>query len=339
MTAAQRNSQAGLTLVELMVSLVIVSIAVAATLAVGSSLNRSYQEHRTMVKVARAARGSVDYMAEALRSASPGVETGEIEDLVFCTGDQAIQIVEDTNAPDEVWAVYGRGGVYTQLTAAFAEADASITVGTVAKFAVGDFVVITNGTIGHLFKIDATAAGSLTLHASYDGAGCAYANLSGFPGGSYPAGSFVIRAMYARFRVVTSAATGNVPTLVMDDGLPDTPFEPLAAGIENLQVSAGVDMDANAIVTELGAANDDDEWFYNIGVGGVAEAAPPLITALPWRAVRISVIARSVIERSEDAAFTAPALEDHAAGATPDVFRRRVASTIVELRNLKGSPQ
>jgi prepilin-type N-terminal cleavage/methylation domain-containing protein len=337
-----RRSQAGVTLIELMIGLVIVSIAVAATFAVGSSLNRSFREHRLMIRVTRVARGSLDYIADALRQASPGVGTGQIVDVVRCTGESAILVGNSATGSDSIGAIWAAGGVYTQLTAAFDEDDTAVTVADTTGFAPFDYAVITDGTIGHLVRIPGagvTSATAFNVNSSWNARGGACAAMTGFPGDAYPAGSMVIRAMFGVFRVENSAATGNVPTLVMDDTDAATDLELLAQGVEDLQVAVGHDANGDGVVSEVGAANDDDEWHHNIAFGGAAESDPPPVAASPWRAVRVNVAARSVVERSESAAFTPFTLEDHVPTATPDVYRRRVASTVVEIRNLKGTTQ
>ena len=107
--------QSGFTLIELMISLVIASIAIAATFALGFSLNNTHREHRTMAVVERSARGSLEVISTALRSASPGVTTGVIDDLVACNGSDAIQVINSSVGPDELRVIYAAGGVVGTL--------------------------------------------------------------------------------------------------------------------------------------------------------------------------------------------------------------------------------
>ena len=51
-----------------------------------------------------------------------------------------------------------------------------------------------------------------------------------------------------------------------------------------------------------------------------------------------TLIARSIAESSATATSIRPDAEDRPGAATPDAFRRRILSTTVEVRNLKGSP-
>jgi hypothetical protein len=59
---------------------------------------------------------------------------------------------------------------------------------------------------------------------------------------------------------------------------------------------------------------------------------------VPFRAIRLTVIARSTDDTSNVATSLRPGAEDRAAATVADVARRRSLSTIVELRNLEGSP-
>ena len=147
----------------------------------------------------------------------------------------------------------------------------------------------------------------------------------------FPQGSLVIRARYARFYIADPGTAS--PKLMLDpDGDGDDPAEPLALGIEDMQIAVGVDVNGDGALTEVGANPNDDEIFYN-----VAGDNAPLATAVtPWRAVRVTLVAKSVSERTTSTTSTTPrpAAEDRIAGVA-DVFRRRVVSVVVELRTFK----
>jgi hypothetical protein len=76
-----------------------------------------------------------------------------------------------------------------------------------------------------------------------------------------------------------------------------------------------------------------DEWHYNAS----GDLDPPAITATPWRAMRLTIVARAAKTDIDGDWSLRPAIEDHDAGNL-DGFRRRAASTVVEIRNLTGSP-
>lgn len=93
-----------------------------------------------------------------------------------------------------------------------------------------------------------------------------------------------------------------------------------------------------------GAANqiiasgiEDLQFAYLLNTG--AESNNPAVVAPPSFpnivAVRVSLLARALDpNRSATSVSIRPALEDHAAGAAPDRFHRRLLTKVVEVRNL-----
>jgi hypothetical protein len=150
------------------------------------------------------------------------------------------------------------------------------------------------------------------------------------PSAGIAAGALVVRARAVAFFIAVAA--DGLPTLMMDPDLdgPADP-EPLADGIEDLQIAVGVDLDGDGILRDDGTAGD--EWFYN----AAGDPAPPAVTTTRWRALRLTVVARTPHERSAELVSKRPAVEDRPVGDA-DVYRRRVLSTVVEIRNLEGSP-
>ncbi len=71
MIAAARREQAGFTLVELMISLVLFSFAVAGVLAVAVSMSQGFREQRAAVEAEGAVRVPLDFIGDAIRQSSP----------------------------------------------------------------------------------------------------------------------------------------------------------------------------------------------------------------------------------------------------------------------------
>jgi len=148
-------------------------------------------------------------------------------------------------------------------------------------------------------------------------------------------GNRAIHARHATFSV--DSTSYPVPTLVMDpDGATAgaggaLPAEPLAEGIEDMQIAVGIDSDGTTGLSE--GPSTTDEWFYN--TSGDATVA----TTATVRAIRITLVARttSALFGNATTFFNRPAAEDRAAGVT-DNFRRRLLTTTIELRNVSGSP-
>ena len=156
---------------------------------------------------------------------------------------------------------------------------------------------------------------------------------SGTAAFNYDVGSLVVRARHVTFFIDT---LDGIPTLMMD---PDSdlaggtaPAEPLAEGVEDMQIAEGIDANGDQVISELGTAAGDDEWVFNVS-GETAPAA----TVIP-RAVRITLIARTAKPLQGGVTpYQRPAVEDRSAGAA-DAYKRRVLSARIELRNTTGSP-
>ena len=147
---------------------------------------------------------------------------------------------------------------------------------------------------------------------------------------SYPAGSLVIRAQHATFSIGT--ITGDpTPMLLMDPDSGGTAAAvPIADGVEDLQVSLGIDTSTDGVGNPVGTGAGDDEWIYNV--------AGELPTAGTYRAVRVTLVARSVGQLvGGGTVSTRPKIEDHAIG-TADHYRRRILRAMVEMRNSGVSP-
>jgi len=331
-TPKRRNRQAGLTLVEMMISVLIVSIAISAALTLGYTMMNSYRDQRRMALVERGARVSLAILSRSIRNASPGVPSGNVGDAVGCTSTGGIRVINSSVGPDQLEIIHASGGVLTSMRddVPFTETDTALIVLNGAGFKAGDYALISNLDQGHLVAVTAVAQTGATWTLTTKAAsGCGPA----FPGGGYKPGALVMRAKIERFFVSTGPEVAGVPTLMVDpDGNGPLTPEPVAAGVEDMQVSVGVDANSDGTVVENGTSTD--EWHYN----NAADVAPPLPTATPWRALRITLVARSVEENTAKPTSTRPPLEDRTGAFAADQFRRRVLSATIEVRNHIGSP-
>jgi prepilin-type N-terminal cleavage/methylation domain-containing protein len=331
--AARRAGQAGLTLFELMIAMAILSVAVAAACSVGFSMIHGYRESRRSLAVERSARAAITFLSRAVRAASPGVETADIVDAVGCNPWQGIAVVNSSVGPDELKAVYASGAVVTTLKAEVNAATTTVVVADGSEFRKGDrLLVVEPGERGLLLAVeDATDNGATWDLELAKSASTACGTVLATP---YPVGSLVVRAKIARFYVET---IDGLPLLMMDpDDVGDAPAEPIAEGIEDLQIAVAVDnVTADGTLEEHQAAAGDDEWYYNF----IGEAGPPTAIAKPWRAVRLTVTARSIAPSTSQATDSRrPDAEDRIGATAGDAYRRRTLSTTVEVRNLAGSP-
>ena len=322
--------QGGFTLVELMISLVLFSFAVSGVLAVAVSMSQGFREQRAAIAAETAARVPLDFLVEVLRQASPAAPTGNIQDASTCTGSVLGVLNNQTGsgsgAPsgwDRLEVIYAAGAVVTSTLDPYDGTSNVVRVNDPSQLAAGDYVVLSNTAQGHLFMISNITGNQITLSS-------ACAGYVAPPGGKYTAGSLVIRAQHAFFSVGT---VDGIPTLMMDpDATGSAAAEPLAEGIEDLQIVLGVDSNGDGkLGVESGVAANDDEWQGN-NIGDTALAGT-------IRAVRVTLIARTTSGLiGNSAPFSRPAVEDHAAGSGGDKFRRRILRSTVEVRNMAGSP-
>jgi prepilin-type N-terminal cleavage/methylation domain-containing protein len=317
----ERRAQGGFTLVELMVSLVIFTFAIAGVLSVAVAMTRAYREQRRVIAMENAARAPLDFVVDALRQASPGVSSGTIKDANDCSfSGGAIQFVDRDTDPDDLIVVYGSGGVVSTTHSAFTSTSATIAIPSahVGQFAIGDYVLVSNTSEGTLVRVTGVGAASLSVNVT-----CTTA----FPVGGYPAGSLLVRAQRAKFTIET---LDGIPTLTIHaNGA--TAGEPVAEGVEDLQVAIGIDANNDDTLTDGGLGSTTDEWTGN--------ASGDVLPAGAIRAVQVALVARDTKELSGVASFYEPAdALNHSGSTTADHYRRRMLSSTVEIRNLSGSP-
>ncbi|HSN29429.1 MAG TPA: PilW family protein [Kofleriaceae bacterium] len=319
------RAQGGFTLIELMVSLVLFSFAVAGVLAVAVSMTQGFRENRMTSVEEQSARVPMDFLTDALRQASPGVsDPTAVQDADTCQLGAITVTDGGTNGSDSLDVIYALGGVVTAVSQAYT-AGTTLYVVDASNLAVGDRILVSNLSQGHLFTIAGVSTASVGYQLTLSSP-CGSITL---PAGGYPAGSLVIRAQHARFSIGT---VDGVPMLMMD---PDSdgakPAEPIADGVEDLQVALLIDIDNDGAIGS-DASSTTDEYIYN----NASDTLPASGTT--YRAVRVSLVARSVGQLvGAGTVSSRPALEDHTAG-TADNYRRRVLRSTIEIRNGGSSP-
>lgn len=318
-----------------MVSLVMFSFAIAGVLAVAVSMANGFREQRAGVGTEGAARAAMEFLSDAVRGASPGIESGIIWPM-----DDGDCLVDDTkmalratmgnaSGTDSLTVTFAYGSV---VTTALSSINLGSTTGTItvedgSQFADGDFVVVTDFDNALLFKI--TVSGNTLSYSSTLACTPPNDSKTGSPI-ALNAGAIVVRALRARFYVQD---LDGVPTLYMDPdptALATSDEEPLAEGIEDLQVVLGIDNGSDGLAAEDLATTDGDEWFGNLP----GEVNTAMVG--PIRAVRLSLVSRALTKVTGTASYFRPAVEDHDASTT-DNYRRRVLTSVIEIRNSTGT--
>lgn len=320
---AHLRGQSGLTIIELLIAVVLSTVLIGVAFQIAIIVLTGYREHREAVGIQRSARGSLDLIADAVRNASAGVPTAQLTDASGCTPITAIEVVDATDGPDELSVITAAGGALSSIREVFEETSTSVTVLDGTGLTAGDMILITDFDTGHVVRLASVTENTDDWTLGIEPITCSGVDFS------YPAGSLMLRARVSRFYVED---LDGVPTLFLDpDGDGADPGEPLAEGIDDFQVAVGVDGDDDGNILDTGGF--DDEWHYN----DVGDDDPPLPVATPWRALRLTIVARALKEDTRGDWSARPDTENHA-GGTMDGYRRRVVSTVVEIRNLEGSP-
>jgi hypothetical protein len=180
---------------------------------------------------------------------------------------------------------------------------------------------------GSTVTINAIAGNTLTLNAQ----GCG--TIKWPNGGAYPPTSVVVRVQRARFSIVPNTPgvvpADGIPVLMMDPDGPNGPAaaEPLAEGVEDLQIALGIDVDGNGVIDPV------TEWSFDT-------AAHNALLTGPILEVKVVLVGRAttIVSGTATGTFTRPAALDHPVAPGPDKFRRRVLESTIELRNMGGSP-
>src|SRR4029079_2087109 len=131
-----------------MVALTLFSVAVAGAMSVAVSMTTGLKDQRTVVTAEASVRGPMDLLATTFRSASPGASSGSIQDVATCTTG-AITVTNSTSGPDQVDVVTASGSVITTLKAAYSSGT-TLTLADASQFAVGDTLLVTDTSVGHL---------------------------------------------------------------------------------------------------------------------------------------------------------------------------------------------
>lgn len=345
---SQRSAQSGLTLIELMITVAILGLVIAGALNMGYSLMNGFRYTRTAASVERSGRASLSIIADAVKQSNAGVETGDIIDLsasdsASCETYRGVGNMNglvitdgDATAPDELTVMHASGGVITSLAHGqdLGTGPGQLQVNDASGFRAGDYalVVANNFQQGLLFRVTSVDATSdpniLELDETVDQlCSGAFTNaLAGEYASSAPTLNLVVRAKKSRFYIDTTSF-GGVPVLMLDpDGAGPDDGEPIAPGIEDLQIVAGIDGTAATADGEIDPAD------LRFDVTGETIAVSEII-----RALQISLVSRSLKPVSNQDFSSRPTLGNRPAGDA-DGFLRRTQTTTVEIRNLAGSP-
>ena len=321
--------QAGFTLIEMMIATLLISLVIGFALQIALSVTLGFKSTREAQGAERSARTAMEYLSDIVRAASTGSSAADLRDARYCTVANGLAVEDHDDGPDKLTVLYASGGVLTSLRSVFTGTSTTFDVMDSTGLAAGDMAIITDGTTGRLVPVVTVSAptGQATIDTVAPATACSGVPM---PSTGYAIGSIVVRGKVATFYVAN--ASDGTPMLWMDpDGDGPATGEPVAEGIEDMQIAVGIDANGDGVITDGGSTTD--EWYGN----AIGDPTPPDPTVTPWNALRISLVARTLAAEGETLQSSRPALENHA-GGTQDIYRRRVLTTVVEIRSLEANP-
>jgi len=317
--SGRRHPEGGFSLVEVMAALVILSIALTAVFATFISQQKSFTVQSRVAEMQQNLRQAVEYLSRDIRLAGYGIPANVVvPDGIIATGVTSVRSLyakDNTTGPDQVYILYifdmDANQPPTTDNAAGVPANAgSITVPGIAGFLStgGELVLVTDNTTADLYETSAAGGNTLTF-------GGGYAYNSGHVQ-SYPSGPPAVTVAKARF--VRYYIDNNT---LMVDRMGGAAPQPLADDIEDMQLSYGLDTNADGVVDAM----------RNDVPGGPLLAVPAEIPQI--RQIRLRLIART---RLTEAGWseTRPTIGNRTdAAPPPDGYRRRTYDIVIDVRN------
>jgi prepilin-type N-terminal cleavage/methylation domain-containing protein len=297
------NQTRGFTLIELMISVIIMAVVIGQALLLFTTQHKTYVGHGYVVEIQQDTRLVTELILSDVRMAGflmpntagiSGIDGGPNNPDVLCLSDPSV--VDAT-------AITGAVGPLAGATLGAALTGGAGTVNLVAStkdidgdgdpnddFVVGNGIIISDGTSHHCARIESFTGG----HPDID---------------PTPPGGFNIAAGAGRaVPAVIYQVTGN--GLIRNSVL-------LSRHVENLQVEYAVDTD-----------DDGSIGPGEFPIHDISASDPTLI-----RGIQLSVLTRTLTEDPRNLSSRMPSAGNHAAGATDNFLRRRFTTNGVP-RNL-----
>lgn len=326
----------GFTLIELMVSMALFGLIAAGAMSLVLSGART-QSRSARVDVAQTSlRSAIDFITRDVVGASAGAKTGL---LTLASNGNTVTAVNLTlnnvgpNGDDWLELYTVDGSTAAQLTTGVGSGVASLPItyeqsSTVANGCIlcGQFL----STLPYPAYVEVSDLSSSAIVALKSVTSTALTLAENMPAG-YAANAWVLPSRHVTYKISTTtflaASTGNASMLMMD--VNGSGFQPLAEGVEDMQIAYGFDNDGNGIVDDKGLAANDDEFLYNVagetlGTWSIANL----------RTIRVTLVVKGTsVEGGLQNLPAPPKAEDHTPTGGPDGFIRRVLRTEIAVRN------
>ena len=330
-------NRSGFTVAELMISMALFSMVAAAVSWLVLSANHSQAGAARVDGAQNALRVAMEYMTRDIQMAGAGVSSGRLYDWRTTPNNVPIFPVQVTNSAtdsDEITLITVDAHRYAVLTVDYIPPGP--VVGSAHRIWTTDCTNLRGGAGSNfLIQISDLSEGMLRFTQGWDSSTpCTYLGLSYLsPSGvgseprQWAQGSYVFAVRWVTYRI---DRTTNIPTLVMIPS-PGAAAQPLAEGIEDLQIILGIDSNGNGLVEGGGSTAATNERIYDYP----GETAPADLSQL--RSVEVILVARTSVPDESMAGSggfpTGATIGDHPLPA-PDRYHRRVAIANIAVRSL-----
>ena len=318
---ARLDGNRGFTLVEMMVAMALLSVIIGGMFSGISAIGRAQASSASVNLAQNGVRAAFEMMSRDIEMAAAGAKSGTI---TFANGTptttQAIVVTDSSTGPDKIDLVLVDPTAAATLLVSYGGVQTSMTVDNTTNFKAGDVIQLSDLTSATLLTVTGfgTNGSNPTITVT--------APTNTLPK-TYTPGSYVFRSRRVTYSIDTTTFGANDPLLMIDpDGPGALAAQPIAEGIEDLQIAMGFDLNADGNLVSVGAAAADDDWVYNVA----AETAPATLALL--RAVRVTLISRPSVMTAGQIGRR-PAAEDHAIAGSTDSYPRRVLRSELTVRN------
>ena len=212
MTGIPSRNEAGFTLVELAVAVVLTALILATALSTTFNMQSSWDQSQDRVQVTQNSRAALEMMARDLRMAGSGfagrtLTTGGVPSRrMFPLQPRS----GGAFGTDTLVVVGGSSGVSTGTAAIMQSPSDLLFVNDASGFEVGDLVVITDGGDANLFEVTSKVPSVNRLDHASTSPYNTPADHDTWPAGGYPTGSTVVKVERLTYWVDDTGPTAKL---------------------------------------------------------------------------------------------------------------------------------